>query len=142
MQSLVFAILLPAMITGEASTKERAAITKVLDDQVAAWNKGELETFMAGYWKSDKLTFFSGNGKTAGWQATLDRYRKRYQAEGKEMGKLAFEELSIDLLSDDHALVRGRFRLQLAKEAPTGIFTLVLRKLPEGWRIVHDHTSS
>ena len=96
---------------------------------------------MAGYWKSDKLTFFSGNAKTAGWQATLDRYRKRYQAEGKEMGKLSFAELSVALLGDDHALVRGRFRLQLGKEAPTGIFTLVLRKLPEGWRIVHDHTS-
>jgi ketosteroid isomerase-like protein len=122
--------------------KERAAVQQVLDDQTTAWNKGDLEGFMAGYWKSDKLSFFSGDKKTAGWQATLDRYRKRYQADGKEMGKLSFEELSIELLGDDHALVRGRFRLKLASETPTGIFTLILRKLPEGWRIIHDHTSS
>jgi ketosteroid isomerase-like protein len=121
---------------------KRVAVQRVLDDQVVAWNKGDLEGFMAGYWKSEKLSFFSGDKKTAGWQGTLDRYRKRYQADGKEMGKLSFEELSIELLSDDHALVRGRFRLQLKNEAPTGIFTLVLRRLPEGWRIVHDHTSS
>jgi hypothetical protein len=118
------------------------AVKRVLDDQVVAWNKGDLEGFMAGYWKSEKLSFFSGDKKTAGWQATLDRYRKRYQADGKEMGKLSFDEMSIELLGDGHALVRGRFRLQLKNEAPTGIFTLVLRRLPEGWRIVHDHTSS
>jgi beta-aspartyl-peptidase (threonine type) len=133
--------LLLLFATGEPA-KEQAKVRKVLDDQVVAWNKGDLEAFMAGYWKSDKLTFFGGNTKTAGWQATLDNYRKRYQADGKEMGKLSFEELSVELLGDDHALVRGRFRLRLGNEAPTGIFTLVLRKLPEGWRIIHDHTSS
>lgn len=131
----------PAVHAGEPA-KEQAGVQKVLDDQAVAWNKGDLEGFMAGYWKSEKLSFFSGDKKTAGWQATLDRYRKRYQADGKEMGKLSFEELSIELLGNDHALVRGRFRLQLKNEAPTGIFTLVLRRLPEGWRIVHDHTSS
>jgi len=135
-------LLLPGLTGASDPAKDRAAIRKVLDDQVVAWNKGDLEGFMIGYWKSKDLSFFSGNAKTAGWQATLERYRKAYQAEGKEMGKLSFEELSIELLCDDHALVRGRFRLRLSKEAPTGIFTLVLRKLPEGWRIIHDHTSS
>jgi ketosteroid isomerase-like protein len=139
MQSMLFLCLL---LTAGEPAKEQAAVKKVLDDQVVAWNKGDLERFMAGYWKSDKLSFFSGDKKTVGWQATLDRYRKRYQADGKEMGKLSFEELSIELLGESHALVRGRFRLQLGKESPTGIFTLVLRKLPEGWRVVHDHTSS
>jgi beta-aspartyl-peptidase (threonine type) len=135
-------VLMMLALGGGAPAKDQAAVKKVLDDQVVAWNKGDLEAFMAGYWKSDKLSFFSGNAKTAGWQATLDRYRKRYQAEGKEMGKLGFEELSVEFLGDDHALVRGRFRLQLGKESPTGIFTLLMRKLPEGWRIIHDHTSS
>ena len=130
------------ILTGGESAKDKAAIQMLLDDQAAAWNKGDLKGFMAGYWKSPDLTFFSGKDRTRGWQATLERYEKRYQAEGKEMGKLAFEELSIEMLGDDHALVRGRFRLQLSKEAPTGIFTLIVRKLPEGWRIVHDHTSS
>ena len=138
----ILLLLFPLTLAAGEPAKEHAAVRRVLDDQVVAWNKGDLEAFMAGYWKSEKLSFFSGDKKTAGWQATLDRYRKRYQADGKEMGKLSFEELSIELLGDDHALVRGRFRLQLGKEAPTGIFTLVLRKLPAGWRIIHDHTSS
>ncbi len=121
---------------------ERAAIQRVLDDQAKAWNKGDLPGFMKGYLESDELSFFSGDKKTKGWKATLERYQKRYQGEGKEMGKLAFEELSIDMLGDDHALVRGRYRLQMKSETPTGIFTLILRKTPNGWRIIHDHTSA
>jgi ketosteroid isomerase-like protein len=122
--------------------QEQAAIQRVLDDQAAAWNKGDLPGFMKGYLESEKLSFFSGNSKTAGWKATLERYQKKYQGEGKEMGKLTFTELSIELLGDDHALVRGRFRLQLKSDNPTGIFTLIVRKTPAGWRIIHDHTSS
>jgi uncharacterized protein (TIGR02246 family) len=121
---------------------ERAAIQRVIDDQAKAWNKGDLPGFMKGYLESEDLTFFSGDKKTKGWKATLERYQKRYQADGKDMGKLSFEELSIELLGDDHALVRGRYRLQLKSETPTGIFTLILRKTPAGWRIIHDHTSS
>jgi len=138
----ILLLLLPMALAAGDSAKDQAVVKKVLDDQVVAWNKGDLEAFMAGYWKSEKLSFYSGDKKTAGWQATLDRYRKRYQADGKEMGTLSFDELTIELLGDEHALVRGRFRLKLEKDAPTGIFTLVVRKLPEGWRIVHDHTSS
>lgn len=118
------------------------AIRQVLDEQADAWNAKNLEQFMKGYWESDKLSFFSGNAKTVGWKATLERYRKKYQGDGKEMGRLTFEDLSIERLGDDHALVLGRFRLQLANENPTGIFTLVFRRTPQGWRIFHDHTSS
>ncbi len=126
---------------GQAPTA-KAAIQKVLDDQVVAWNKGDLEGFMAGYWKSPELSFFSGGTKTAGWQATIDRYRKKYQGEGKEMGKLAFKEISIEVIGADHALVKGRWHLTLSKESIGGLFTLLMKKLPEGWRIVHDHTSN
>jgi beta-aspartyl-peptidase (threonine type) len=119
-----------------------AAVRRVLDEQVAAWNKGDLDAFMKGYWSSPRLSFFSGNNQMRGWQATLDRYRKRYQAEGKEMGRLRFEGVEIEVLGPDAALVRGRFRLVMKKEKPTGLFTLLFRRLPEGWRIVHDHTSS
>jgi beta-aspartyl-peptidase (threonine type) len=97
---------------------------------------------MKGYWESDALTFFSGNAVTKGWKATLDRYRARYQAEGKEMGKLSFEDVTVELLGAENALVRGRYRLRIGAETPTGIFTLILRKTPAGWRIIHDHTSS
>ena len=96
---------------------------------------------MAGYWRDDALTFFSGTTVTRGWQATLERYRKRYQADGKEMGKVAFREVTVELLGKDAAWVRGRWEVAQTKEKHGGLFTLVVKKLPEGWRIVHDHTS-
>jgi len=138
---MFLAMTLTLVIAGEPD-KDRAAIQRVLDDQAIAWNKGDLVAFMKGYLESDELSFYSGNNKTKGWKATLDRYQKKYQGEGKEMGKLTFNELSIEMLGADHALVRGRFNLKLKNDAPTGIFTLVMRKTPAGWRIVHDHTSS
>src|SRR5215470_7899553 len=103
----------------------KAPVQKVLDDQVAAWNKGDLEGFMAGYWKSDELTFFSGKDIVKGWKATLERYKKRYQSEGKEMGKVAFSDLKIDVLGPDNAVVRGRFKLVTSKETQQGLFTLI-----------------
>ncbi len=122
--------------------KSKKAVQDVLDAQQAAWNKGDLEAFMAGYWKSDDLSFYSGGDKTKGWQATLDRYKKKYQGEGKEMGTLAFSELDISVAGADNAIVRGRWQLQF-KEGKTagGLYTLWFRKVPDGWRIVHDHTS-
>ena len=120
----------------------QAAIRAVLDAQVKAWNKGDLPAFMDGYWRSPELSFFSGNSKTRGWQATLERYQKKYQGKNKEMGRLAFKELLIDMLGPDHALVRGRFELRLTANTATGIFTLIFKKTPAGWRIIHDHTSS
>ncbi len=118
------------------------AIRAVLDAQAAAWNRGDLEGFMSGYWSSPDLTFFSAATRTQGWQATLDRYRKRYQSEGQEMGKLTFSEVQVETIGPDAALVRGRWQLERNKDRPGGLFTLIFKRLPEGWRIVHDHTSS
>ena len=132
----------PAQTKPAANAEAMKAIRKVLDDQVAAWNKGDLKGFMAGYWQSPELSFFSGKDKTRGWQATLERYQRRYQAEGKEMGKLTFRELEIEVLGPESAWVRGRWQLVLSKDTVGGLFTLIFRKFPEGWRIVHDHTSS
>jgi beta-aspartyl-peptidase (threonine type) len=140
-----FALLvLPAALLAQPGDggEARKAIRAVLDAQVVAWNKGDLEGFMAGYWKSPDLTFYSGKTKLRGWQATLERYRKRYQAEGREMGKLAFSDLEIEPLGGEYALVRGSWQLTLKGENPGGLFTLAFKKLPEGWRIIHDHTSS
>ena len=120
----------------------RAAIRQILDAQVAAWNKGDLKGFMDGYWKSPELSFSSGKDRTRGWEATYERYRKKYQAEGREMGKLSFSELEIEPLGPDSAFVRGRWKLVTSKETFGGLFTLIFRRFPEGWRIVHDHTSS
>ena len=131
-----------AILDDIKKAENKVLIANVLDNQAAAWNMGDLPGFMKGYLESEDLSFYSGNNKTKGWKATLERYQKKYQGEGKEMGKLSFKELTIELLGDDHALVRGRFHLQLKKDAPTGIFTLIVRKTPAGWRIIHDHTSS
>jgi len=142
--SLTVAGILLGASPGRSDDTDAAkkAIQKVLDDQVAAWNKGDLEGFMAGYWKSDELTFFSGKDITKGWNATLERYKKRYQSEGKEMGKLTFSDLKIDVLGPDSAVVRGRFKLVTSKETPQGLFTLLFKKTADGWKIVHDHTSA
>jgi uncharacterized protein (TIGR02246 family) len=118
-------------------------VRAVWTTQVEAWNRGDLEGFMAGYWKSSDLVFFSNGTETRGWQATLDRYRARYQSEGKEMGTLDFPELNILMLGPDAAMARGRWRLTMrdGKES-SGMTSVVFRKLPEGWRIVHDHSSA
>jgi uncharacterized protein (TIGR02246 family) len=128
-------------VEGQAFDAERQAIRKVLDDQEKAWNGGDLEGFLAGYWRSPDLSFFSGKDHTRGWRQTLERYRKRYQAEGKQMGRLAFAAVDIDVLGKDAAWVRGRWGLTQGAEKHGGLFTLILRRFPEGWRIVHDHTS-
>lgn len=134
--------LYSARLAKDRAEEERQAIQDVLDAQVAAWNRGDLEEFMKGYWRSPELTFFSGKEIHAGWQATIDRYRKRYQAEGRDkMGTLSFNELKIELLGPDSAFVRGRWKLLTGKEPLGGLFTLVFRKKQDGWRIVHDHTS-
>ena len=119
-----------------------ARIQAILQSQVDAWNRHDLEAFMAGYWNSPTLTFFSGASETEGWQATLERYRKNYQSANAEMGKLEFSDLQVEMLGPQSAFVRGRFRLTLSNgKQPHGLFTLIFREFPEGWRIVHDHSS-
>jgi ketosteroid isomerase-like protein len=119
-----------------------SGVRAVLDKQVEAWNRGDLEGFMAGYWNSPDLVFQSGATLTRGWQQTQERYRRLYQAEGKEMGRLRFEELDVQPLSPDAAFVRGRWRLTMKDGSqPGGLFTLLLRRVGGEWKIVHDHTS-
>jgi ketosteroid isomerase-like protein len=120
-----------------------AEVRAVLDAQVAAWNRGDLEGFMAGYWRSPELVFLSGGTVTKGWDETLARYRRRYRSDGREMGRLRFDGLEIVALGSDATLARGSWRLQMRNgEEPHGLFTLVLRRIDGAWRIVHDHTSS
>jgi ketosteroid isomerase-like protein len=121
----------------------KADVENVLRTQQNAWNRHDLDGFMAGYWKSAELTFFSGTKQTGGWQGTLDRYKATYASPGHEMGKLEFSGLRIEMLGADAAFVRGAWGLTLPDgKTPHGLFTLVFRKLPEGWKIVHDHTSA
>lgn len=116
-------------------------VRALLDEQVAAWNRGDVEGFMAGYWQSDELRFASGGDVTFGWSATLERYRTRYP-DRAAMGTLSFVDIDVRPLDADHALAFGRYVLEREADRPTGLFTLLLEHRAEGWRIVHDHTSA
>jgi uncharacterized protein (TIGR02246 family) len=121
----------------------RTAVEKVLRIQQDAWNHHDLDAFMAGYWNSADLTFFSGAKQTSGWQATLDRYKATYAGRGQEMGTLEFSSLRIEMLGPEGAFVRGAWHLTMSDgKTPHGLFTLVFRKFPDGWKIIHDHTSA
>jgi ketosteroid isomerase-like protein len=142
--ALAFALAVASAGASSASPAGVAAAARaVLDVQVEAWNRGDLEGFMAGYWRSPDLVFCSGATVTRGWDGTLDRYRKRYQSEGREMGRLRFDGVEVIPLGEDAALARGSWRLTMRDgREPHGLFTLLLRRLDGAWRIVHDHTSS
>jgi ketosteroid isomerase-like protein len=127
----------------DSESNIRTSVEHVLHQQVEAWNRHDLDAFMSGYWDSPDLTFFSGAKKVSGWQPTLERYRTTYQGEGHEMGKLEFSELNVQIIGNDAAFVRGAWRLTMSDgKTPHGLFTLVFRKFPDGWKIIHDHTSA
>ncbi|MCW5961757.1 MAG: DUF4440 domain-containing protein [Pyrinomonadaceae bacterium] len=128
--------------TGDAKIENE--ITKVLHVQTAAWNRGDIEGFMQGYWNSPQMTFVSGDNVARGWQAALDRYQKSYDSKAK-MGVLTFSELEFTILSKDAAVVLGGWSLERTvdgkQDNPHGKFTLIFRKFKDGWKVVHDHTS-
>ena len=140
----LFLILFATTTIAAQSDSQRAQIKtdilKVMNDQAAAWNRGDIEGFMRGYWSSPDLVFVSGDTVTRGWQPTLDRYKKNYDSREK-MGTLTFTDLSVNVISKDAAVVLGSWALARANDNPKGKFTLIFRKLRDGWQIVHDHTS-
>jgi beta-aspartyl-peptidase (threonine type) len=127
-------------IAERSSNKDDAAIRAVMAAQVTAWNRGDVDGFMNGYARSDATEFVGGDKLTRGWQVVRDRYKKKYDTREK-MGTLHFSELKISRLSSDAALVIGRWKLIRKSDKPQGRFTLLFRRTPQGWRIVHDHTS-
>ena len=122
--------------------RDVAAVRAVIEEQQAAWNRGDVEGFMQGYAKEEGITFLSGDTLTRGWQTVLERYRKNYDTRAK-MGTLAFSELEFKPLSPFYIMATGRWHLTRENgETPHGRFTLIFRRTTGGWRIVHDHTSS
>jgi len=141
--ALLIATCLAAQAPTSAVDDGKVAVEHVLRTQQDAWNRHDLEAFMSGYWNSPDLTFFSGAKETSGWQGTLDRYRASYTSPGHEMGKLDFSDLRVEILGPEAAFVRGAWQLTLSDaKTPHGRFTLVFRKFPDGWKIIHDHTSA
>ena len=119
----------------------QSEIRALLDAQVTAWNRGDLEGFMAGYARTDSIRYASGSTVHRGWQTALNRYRRAYP-DTAAMGTLAFERLDIRVLSPRWAMAFGAWQLERDEDAPHGLFTLLLERREGEWRIVHDHTSS
>jgi ketosteroid isomerase-like protein len=139
----VFAFSADRVCADESKNREsdRRAIQGVLVAQQEAWNRGDVDAFLVGYWHSPELTFSGSSGISRGWNEVLARYQKNYP-DRAAMGQLDFSDLEFRLLGADHALVLGRWHLKREKGEIGGVFSLVWQRFPEGWRIIHDHTSA
>jgi ketosteroid isomerase-like protein len=118
----------------------QSELTTIINKQVDAWNSGSIEGFMAYYWHSEDFTFQSGDDRIVGWQTLYERYKKNYA--GDKMGRLDFSDIEVKVLTDDLAYVLGRWRVTREDSASQGLFTILFKKLPVGWRIINDHSSS
>lgn len=123
-----------------AQNNERAEILKVLENQRLAWNDGNLEQYMMGYWKADSLLFVGKRGPQYGWQKTFDNYKKSYP-DKSAMGKLTFNILKVELYTSDYAFVLGEWILDREKDQPRGFFTLQMKKINGEWKVIADHSS-
>ncbi len=123
-----------------AAAEPTTAIRAVLQAQADAWNRGDVNGYMNGYARGNSTVFVSGDTVTRGWDTVRVRYAKKYDSREK-MGTLTFSEVNVTPISSDAALVIGRWKLTRKSDKPHGRFTLIFRRMPEGWRIVHDHTS-
>jgi ketosteroid isomerase-like protein len=124
-----------------ADSTALTAIRAVLDSQSTAWNNGDIDGYMQGYWQSDSLLFTSGGNMERGWRAARDKYRQSYSTREK-MGVLTFSGIEVHELSGESAWIFGHWMLERQKDRPHGVFTLIMRRFPDGWKIIHDHTSA
>ncbi len=122
------------------AAKNTSAILKVLEDQRLAWNRGNIEEYMQGYWQSDSLLFVGKNGPKYGWQNTLDNYKKAYPNK-ETMGFLTFDIKEVRMMDKQNAFVLGAWYLKREKDEPQGFFTLLLKKVKGEWRVIADHSS-
>ena len=121
-------------------TKDSLAIIDILNKQEKDWNRGDIDEFMKGYLKSEKLIFSGSSGPIYGWKATLDRYKKTY-SDKEKMGKLKFEILNVIALSPKVIQLQGKFNLTRSIGDAFGYFTLNWIKIKNRWYIISDHTS-
>jgi uncharacterized protein (TIGR02246 family) len=132
-----------AQSSPDSRAKDRAAITQLLSTQQVAWNKGDIDAFMTAYWNSPDLTFSGASGVQRGFDAVRARYKKVYPDQST-MGQLDFSDLEFHFIGSEGALVLGHWHLTRDKDKGDigGVFSLVWQRFPEGWRIIHDHTSA
>ncbi len=141
MKKIVIFLFLVIFITkGFSQSKDELQIKNILHEQTMAWNNGNIENFMHGYWQSDSLMFIGKSGVTYGWQKTLNNYKKNYP-DTAAMGKLDFNLLSVKKLSPDYFFVIGKWHLSRSAGDLNGSFTLLFKKINLHWVIVADHSS-
>ena len=136
-------LLLFCFFTFSASAQkvdEKQQILNLLEKQRSDWNKGDVEAYMKGYWKSDSLLFVGKSGPTYGWQKTMDNYKKGYP-DKTAMGFLTFDIKQVKFLSNDQAFVLGGWHLKRDKDEPKGYFTLLIKKIKGEWKVILDHSS-
>jgi len=135
---LAFFLLATSMVS--AQSKDELAIREILDNQTAAWNRGDIEGFMKGYWENDSLMFIGKSGVTYGWSNTLKNYKKNYP-DTATMGKLAFTLIQVKKLSKEYYHVTGKWFLKRSIGDIGGHYTLLFRKINGRWVIISDHSS-
>ncbi len=135
-----FAFLLLITTNVFAQTKDESAIRKILDTQTAAWNRGDIDSFMKGYWENDSLMFIGKSGVTYGWTNTLKNYKKNYP-DTAAMGKLIFTLIQVKKLSKEYYHVTGKWFLKRSIGDVGGHYTLLFRKINGVWVIISDHSS-
>ena len=139
MKKILFTCLL-ALLTCSIFAQDRQAIRKLMADQQTAWNKGDIDRFMQGYWKSDSLVFVGKAAPLYGWQSTIDRYKKAYP-DKIAMGELNFDVIKLEVLDPNNAFMLGGWHLKRSIGDLSGYFTLWFKKINGEWKIVCDHTS-
>jgi ketosteroid isomerase-like protein len=139
-KTLLFAVLLLLPVFMFAQNKDEEAIRKLLDEQTAAWNRGDIETFMHGYWENDSLMFIGKSGVTYGYINTLNNYKKGYP-DTAAMGKLMFNLIQVKKLSEEYYHVTGKWFLKRSIGDVGGHYTLLFRKIKSRWVIIADHSS-
>ena len=137
MAALILVLISPLHAI-QKSTIENELI-RIHNLQRKAWNEGNIEGFMSHYWKSPKMTYQTGDTRLMGWEALLDRYKKVYPK--GNMGTLEFSDLIVHVLSEDSAYVLGKWKLKTKTWTKQGLFTTILKKMEDGWKIIHDHSS-
>ena len=140
MKKIIFLLVL--LNTGKifAQSSDETAVRKILATQNAAWNRGDVDAFMIGYWQNDSLMFIGQNGITYGWQNTLNNYKKNYP-DTATMGKLNFTLVTVKPLSKEYYHVVGKWHLTRSVGNASGHFTLLFRKIKGEWVIIEDHSS-
>jgi ketosteroid isomerase-like protein len=137
---LLLLICSVGFLISNAQTDDRKSILAILQQQAEAWNKGDIEGFMKGYWNNDSLMFIGKSGVTYGYVGTLDNYKKSYP-DAEKMGRLFFDMLQVKKLSDEYFFVVGKWLLKRTVGDLSGHYTLLFRKINGKWCIVADHSS-